>query len=256
MLKALIAHPLTRNQDLDDPQTTTLRRRIIREKRFLENIYLEWYSMIVSALPPGCTQVLELGSGGGFLSEILPRLITSEVFLCPGINVVLDGREIPITSGNLDAIVMVDVLHHISDPRRFFTSAARCVRLGGSIIMIEPWVSPWSRFVYQRLHHEPFLPEVVEWEFPSSGPLSGANSALPWILFERDRSQFEREFLVWKVQEIERFMPLRYLLSGGVSLRSLSPAWSFNFWREIEEWLKPWMGKFAMFAKIVLQRIQ
>jgi len=72
MLKALIAHPLTRNLNLDNPQTTTLRRRIIREKRFLKNIYLEWYRMIVSASPPAYERVLELGSGGGFLSEILP----------------------------------------------------------------------------------------------------------------------------------------------------------------------------------------
>ena len=128
------------------------------------------------------------------------------------------------------------------------------MRSGGVIVMIEPWVSSWSRFVYQRLHHEPFRPESAEWEFPSSGPLSGANSALPWILFERDRSLFEREFLIWKIQEIDRFMPFRYLLSGGISLRSLTPAWSFGFWQEIEEGLKPWMGKLAMFAKIVLQR--
>jgi len=72
MLKALIAHPLTPNLNLDNPQTTTLRSRIIREKRFLKNIYLEWYRMIVSALQPAYERVLELGSGGGFLSEILP----------------------------------------------------------------------------------------------------------------------------------------------------------------------------------------
>ncbi|MCJ7530222.1 MAG: class I SAM-dependent methyltransferase [Anaerolineales bacterium] len=84
--------------------------------------------MINSALPPGDRPVLEPGSGGGFLWEILPRMITFEVFICTGIKVVMDGRDIPFVSANLDAIVMVDVLHHIPDPRRFFASAARCVR--------------------------------------------------------------------------------------------------------------------------------
>jgi len=37
-------------------------------------------------------------------------------------------------------------------------------------------------------------------------------------------------------------------------MRSLTPVWSFGFWQEIEEGLKPWMGKLAMYAKIVLQR--
>ena len=40
--------------------------------------------------------------------------------------------------------------------------------------MIEPWVSAWARFVWGRLHHEPFAPEASSWRIPSSGPLSGA----------------------------------------------------------------------------------
>jgi hypothetical protein len=31
--------------------------------------------------------------------------------------------------------------------------------------MIEPWVTPWSRFVYNLLHHEPFDPETPSWNF-------------------------------------------------------------------------------------------
>ncbi|MEI6179527.1 MAG: hypothetical protein WCP31_02135 [Chloroflexales bacterium] len=47
-------------------------------------------------------------------------------------------------------------------------------------------------------------------------------------------------------------MPLRYLLSGGVSLRALMPGWSFPLWREAEARLAPWMDRLAMFARIVL----
>jgi hypothetical protein len=60
--------------------------------------------------------------------------------------------------------------------------------------MIEPWVTPWSRLVYTRMHHEPFVPAAAQWEFLTTGPLSGANGALPYILFSRDRAQFELEF--------------------------------------------------------------
>jgi SAM-dependent methyltransferase len=150
--------------------------------------------------------------------------------------------------------VMQDVLHHVPEPRRFFKEAARCVRPGGTIVMIEPWVTGWSRFVYRKLHHEPFRPDASQWEFPSAGPLSGANGALPWILFERDRLQFVREFPMWSIRSIEVQMPFRYMLSGGVSMRSLTPGWSFTMWRTVEHALQPWMGRLGMFAFIVLER--
>jgi len=49
-------------------------------------------------------------------------------------------------------------------------------------------------------------------------------------------------------------MPFRYLLSGGVSGRSLMPGWSFTFWRKLENLLQPWMNHLAMFALIVLRK--
>jgi hypothetical protein len=121
--------------------------------------------------------------------------------------------------------------------------------------MIEPWVTPWSRLIYTRLHHEPFEPNVVEWEFPRSGPLSGANGALPFIIFERDRLQFEREFPMWQIRTIRPMMPFCYLASGGVSWRSLMPGSTFKLWQGLENALSPWLDKLAMFAQIVLSRI-
>ncbi|MGH8458125.1 MAG: class I SAM-dependent methyltransferase [Nevskiales bacterium] len=253
-LRQWLAYPLTRGLDLDDPRTTQLRRRIIAEKPFLRALYREWYARIAQALPDGEEPVLELGSGAGFLDEYVPGLITSEVFHCDGVRAVLNGHRLPFADASLRAIVMTDVLHHLPAARRFFREAARCVRRGGAVIMIEPWATPWSRFIYTRLHHEPFQADVKEWEFPSSGPLSGANGALPWIIFERDRAQFEREFPEWSIQGIELLTPFRYLLSGGISMRSLMPGWSFGAWRLLERGLSPWLPQLAMFARITLRR--
>jgi hypothetical protein len=49
-------------------------------------------------------------------------------------------------------------------------------------------------------------------------------------------------------------MPFLYLLSGGVSLRSLMFGFAFPFWRGIERLFSPWLNKLAMFAHIVLVR--
>jgi SAM-dependent methyltransferase len=254
MLKSLFAYPLTRGLDLDDPRTTQLRREIIKRKSFLRQIYQEWYLAIAGALPKKMGPVLELGSGAGFLREYVAELITSEVFYCPGVDVVASGLNLPFAAGSIRGIVMIDVLHHLQQPRRFFSEAARCVRPGGVVVMIEPWVTSWSRMIYTRVHHEPFDPGAREWEFAASGPLSGANGALPYILFARDRAQFEREFPMWRIDSMKLMMPFCYLVSGGLSMRSVMPGWSFKFWRALENLLQPFESKLAMFACIVLYR--
>ena len=253
MLKRLLAHPLTRGLDIDAPGTTLLRRRIIRGKPFLKRIYLEWYASLASALPPGRSgPVLELGSGGGFLQDVLPGVLASEMFYLPGIRLVLDGLAIPFRSASLRGILMTNVFHHIPRPEIFLREASRCLQPGGVLAMIEPWVTPWSRQVYQKLHHEPFQPEMPGWEFPSTGPVSGANGALPWIVLQRDRLRFEELFPDLAIQSISPCMPLVYLLSGGVSLRSLAPGWSYSMWRSLEKMLHPRIHQLAMFACIIL----
>jgi SAM-dependent methyltransferase len=229
-----------------------LRRQIIRSKRFLERIYIDWYDSITQELKPGRT--LELGSGAGFFGEFYPQAVTSDLFIVEGLQTVLDGQSLPFKSGSLANVTMVNVLHHIPDSERLFREAARCVQMGGRFVMIEPWITPWSRFIYTRLHHEPLDENAKDWKISGTGPLSAANSALPWIIFERDRDKFKQTFPEWRIVKVEPFMPLRYLISGGISLRSLMPAFTYGFWRAVENTLQPLAPKFAMFAKIVLTR--
>lgn len=254
MIKRWLEHPLTRGADLDDPMTTGMRRRIIQEKEPLRAIYEEWYRILAGALPDGPGRVLELGSGGGFFGEIVAGAIRSEVFPCPWLDIVLDGLALPFADGSLRGIAMTNVLHHLQEPSRFLAESARCVRPGGVVAMIEPWNTPWSRFVYRRFHHEPFLPDSEGWAASPGGPLSGANGALPWILLVRDQDKFRREHPEWLIRSIEPLMPLRYLLAGGVSLRALVPAAILARWGRVERALRPLSRRMGMFAAIVLER--
>lgn len=253
-LRRWLAHPLTSGRDLDDPDTTRLRREIVQSKPFLRAIYDEWYSTIAGQLPDIGGAVLELGSGAGYCENFIPGTITSEILFCPGVQLIADAQWLPFADASLRAIVFTDVMHHMPEVRRFFAEACRCLRPGGRILMIEPWVSAWSRFVYTRLHHEPFRADAADWAFPSSGPLSGANGALPWIVFSRDRQAFESEFPALTIEQIRPFMPFRYLLSGGMAMRSLMPGFTYSFWRSLELRLNGWMPRLAMFAAISIQR--
>lgn len=251
-LNRLLAHPKLRGLCVDDPKSTALRKQVIQENRFLLQIYREWYGLISRSLPAGDDPVLELGSGGGFLSEHVPGLISSEVFFLPGVSVVCDGQRLPFADGSLRAIAMTNVLHHLPRVSRFFSEAERCVRPGGVVTMIEPWVSAWSRRIYRTFHEEPFDIGVRDWDFPPSGPLSGANDALPWILFSRDATVFGDRHPAWRVKTITPLTPFAYLVSGGVSLRQLMPGWSYPAWRLLERGFDT--ARWAMFAHIVLQR--
>lgn len=254
MIKSLLSHPLTKGLSVDDPSTTVLRKQIIQEKAFLKKVYEEWYVALANSLDASSNRILEIGSGAGFLREYILDLITADIILLPWLSLALDGGRLPFQDETLDALVMVNVLHHMPDVEAFFREATRSIKTNGQLAMIEPWVTPWSKFIYTTMHHEPFDPFVLDWFLDSSEPLSSANGALPWIIFERDRNKFIRMFPEWEITHLQLLTPFNYLLSGGVSLRSFMPGWSHKFWVRFETLLDPCMDKWAMFAKIILTK--
>lgn len=256
-LKRAFAHPLSRGLNIDSPEATRYRRQIIQDKAFLRQLYAQWYGAIGRNLPRDAKgPVVELGTGGGFLADFIPGLITSELFHIPNIDLVADGQCLPFKNASLKAVVMVDVFHHMPHVAAFLAEAARCVKPNGAVIMIEPWVTPWSTLVYKYLHHEPFDSHAGEWSQPKGGPLSQANAALPWIVFQRDRKTFQRFFPEWDLKHLKLTDPFGYLLSGGVSLRSFLPGMAYRICRRIEARMMPWMDRWAMFAQIILIRRQ
>lgn len=236
--------------DVDDPRTTLLRRRTLQHKPFLRRIYREWYALLVAriqALDP----VLELGSGAGFLSEVRPGILRSDLIRIPGLSLSADACHLPFKDAQLGAIVMTNVLHHIPDVAQFMAEATRCLRPGGHVVMVEPWNTPWSRWVYRWLHSEPFDPGAT-WEFPFRGPLSSANNALPWILFQRDRGRFEKAFPSLRIVTVRPVMPLVYLLSGGIARPLGAPGWSYQPCRILERTFG--LDRLGLFALIDLER--
>jgi SAM-dependent methyltransferase len=255
IVKSWIAHPLTKDVDINNPEMTMLRHQIIQEKIFLQKIYSGWYNLLVHSVYKGENgSILELGSGGGFLKNFLPNLITSDVLFLTIIDVVLSGHQLPFKNKSLSGIVMTNVFHHIPEPPLFLKEAARCIKPGGVVAMIEPWVSPWSRWFFTRFHHEPFEPSAKNWSFTAQGPLSSANGALPWIIFKRDYEKFKGEFPEWEIDQIELFPSLRYIASGGVSLKFSSPIWTYKAWEFLDWLFYPLRDYFSMFALIILKK--
>jgi hypothetical protein len=84
--------------------------------------------------------------------------------------------------------------------------------------------------------------------------LSGANGALPWIVFERDLPQFATAFPMLEIEQISYHSPLRYLLSGGVSYRQLVPGFSYGFFRCLDRLLSRISSGWSMFVTIRIRK--
>lgn len=245
-------------KNLDDPATTLLHAKIIQKKPFLRKLYLDFYKQFENAVSEPEEKVLvELGSGAGFIKEVIGNVITSDILELPNVDKVFSALEMPFEKESVDAFFMFDVLHHIAVPRAFFREALRCLRIGGRVIMIEPANTLWSRFVYKNFHHELFDTQA-KWELDSlqeAGPLSGGNGALPWIIFSRDRKIFENEFPSLKIVRMRSHTPLRYLLSGGLTFRQLVPSFTYPAIKAIEYTLSSVNDLLGMFQTIELEKV-
>ena len=243
--------------DLNSPERYREIRTIIEKKpalkRFYEEVYQKYLSCLDRCEPGGL--ILEIGSGAGFAKEVIPNIITSDVVDYPQIDLVLDATNMDFPDNSFSCICMFNVLHHIPNAPAFFSEAARCLKPGGRVCMIEPypgWIGAW---VYRYLHHEDYDPNVKHWEFESHGPVSDANNALPYVIFERDLDKFKQQFPCFSMLRFEPHTPLRYWFMGGLKSWSVLPHWSYGFFSWIDQKLINISPKFGSFVDIELMKI-
>lgn len=91
--------------------------------------------VLAPLLPPGRT--LDVGSGDGLLARALAdrrrdvEVEGVDVLVRPETHIRVrefDGRTLPFADGSYDAALLVDVLHHTSDPEGLLREAARVAR--------------------------------------------------------------------------------------------------------------------------------
>ena len=240
---------------LDDPRTTLAHREIILNKPFLKRLYSDWYKTFISV----CESVnggkyLEIGSGGGFLKDIFPEVITSDILDLPLVDKVFRAEKLPYKENELGCIMMLNVFHHIPKPHLFLKEAERTLIKGGKVVMIEPANSLIGRFIYKRLHHEPFDVDGPR-EIKGGNPLSHSNQALPFIYFERDVDSFKTEFPLLRVNRIEYHTPFMYLLSGGLSRSAMMLYFMYGFLKGLERILSPFARQLGLFCTIEIEKI-
>ena len=241
--------------NLDSAAVSSLHAKIIQKKPFLKRLYADFYRELKRSIPceVDSKSIVELGSGGGFIKELIPQTITSDVVPLPHVDKHFSVFRMPFESDSIDAFLMLNVFHHINDAHAFLREIDRCLKIHGRMIMIEPANTFWGRIVWKNFHHEPFNPRGG-WSFDGNDPLFSANGALPWIVFDRDRERLHREFPSLRVLSLKPHSPLRYLLSGGVSMKQLLPSCFYPVVKGIETIMSPLNRYLGMFMTIEVEK--
>lgn len=239
---------------LDSPETTIKRAEVIQQKVFLRNVYLSFYKEMkrnLRGIPNG--KIVEIGSGGGFIKEIIPNIITSDILKLPRCDLQFSVEKMPFKNNTVAAFIMLNVFHHIKDPAKALKEMSRCLKHTGCVVMVEPNNSLFSRFIYQKFHHEDFDPDAG-WKIKSQGPLSGANDAIPWIIFKKDNEIFKIKFPELKLVKYNPHTPLSYLISGGFSHKQFLPTFTYKPIKYFESIISPFNNILGMFVTVVIKK--
>ena len=242
-------------EDLDKAESTVLHRNIIKKKVFLHKLYLEYYEIFkenTKDIPDGFK--IEIGSGGGFLKEVINDVITSDVLELPGVDKAFFAEKIPYPDKSIAAFFLLNTLHHLKEPDKFFSEINRCLKPGAKIIMIEPTNTLFSRLVFKYIHHEQFDEKKDSWQVDGEGRMADANLAMPWSIFSRDKKKFLAKYPDLEILHINKHTPFRWFLSGGMAYRQFVPSASFGFFTKIEKLLSPFDNILCSFMTIVLKK--
>ena len=220
-LKNLLLNPEVRPLwgNGNEAQLLAAYEHVWNRKTIVRQLYETWYENIAAELRPG--SIIEVGAGTGNFKRWLKTrgrtCWTLDILAGKHVDVQADALQMPLARASVDNIVMVDALHHFARPLAFLKHAAEVLRPCGRLLMIEPFVSVWGRFVYRYLHHE-----RVDFDFEETTAAKEAwdgNAAIPRLTLSR----VEQEVRDLRIRRISYCEFLVYPLSGGFSYRSLLP---------------------------------
>lgn len=260
-LRELLAEPRMAGVDIDSDARITIHRRILSEKKLIRQVFAEIYRLCAELderCLSGAGRRVELGAGASLMKDFFRDMITTDVKPARHLDLVLDALSMPLRDASVRAFYAIDCFHHLPRPEDFFSELSRTLVPGGGCILIEPYYGPVARQLYKRLFaSEDFDPRQEKWSAPerAMGAMRGANQALSYVVFTRDREIFARRYPDLRLV-LERPLNhyLRYLASGGLNFRPLLPAALAPLLRLCELALKPLNRILALHHVIVLRK--
>jgi SAM-dependent methyltransferase len=194
------------------------------KKPALKKSYYELYKKIELQITDKTVgKTLEIGSGIGRIKDIIPYCTTSDIFDNPWLERNENAYQLNYPNNSLSNIVLFDVWHHLEYPMAFLSEANRVLKPGGKVILMEPDMSMFGKFVYGNFHHEPLgLNAAISQEVNAKQNTYFAAQSSAYRYFVKN--EFPDLNIHWKVKKVSRITSFAYLASGGFSGPSLYPS--------------------------------
>lgn len=237
-----------------------LHQRAWQRKRLLREVYEDLYRQMSEWHSAVAGLHIDVGAGAGNYRRCRPDVLCCDVLPFPGLDFCADACRLPLADGTVADLTMMDVLHHLPFPRRFFDEVSRVLVPGGRLILVEPYVSPASWPVYKLFHREPLdlridpMPDDPDEPIVDPNTPLSANQAVPTLIFWRHRRRFERLYPELRLICTRPTAVLAYPLSGGFEGPCLVPGWAAGIVRRLDRAFTPLASFLAFRCLVVLEK--
>ena len=223
-----LREPTLSCMDIDGQERLELHRKVLGRKHLLRVVFTELHHLfhrLKNEYLEGIGDEIEIGAGVAPMRDTYPKVLATDIIDSPHLDRTINAEAMDLESASVRVIYGQNCFHHFPRPESFFRELERVLVPGGGAILMEPYYGPVATLLFKRLFRtEGFDKTFPDWNTPVKGPMNGANQALSYIVFVRDRELFEQKFPLLRV--VHRSVApnyLKYLISGGVNFRQLLP---------------------------------
>ena len=258
-LSDFLTEPALINIKADGSDRYDLHRKILHKKCMLRSVFVEFHHLFNNLSKRyflGEGLEVELGSGISPIRDSYPNVLATDIVPANHLDKVINAEKMDFKDKSVRVIFGQNCFHHFPHPDIFFSELERVIVPGGGCILIEPYYGSFASFLYKHLFRtEGFDKSYRSWNAPITGPLNGANQALSYIVFVRDRNSFLKKHPTLEIVHHERLGNyLRYLISGGLNFRQLLPDSLTSMIRLLEKFLWPFSRFFSLHHIIVIRK--
>lgn len=238
---SLMREPGLESVDINSEDLISFQKKVLVKKPVLRMAIEDMYRNILKTerdlIHSESGIRLEIGAGASILKTLDSSFMISDIKKSEFVDLSVDACKTTFPENSIQTLVGINCFHHFSQPQDFLNEANRILKPGGILFLVEPYESVLGKIIYKYLFYsETFDMNQTTWETEGRGPMIGANQALSFIVFKRDRVIFERLFPELEIidQQVVRNY-FRYLLSGGFNFKQLLPNLFFHFLKLVEE---------------------
>ena len=212
--------------------------RFLLEERFL------WMKKYLS----NKKNIIELGSGNGASKDVLKnkKIILTDIQKYSWISKKIDMNNLKLERkliNKVDVFILNQALHHCANPAKLLKRISIYLKRGGLILIREPEISFFLRFVLYLLDDEAWSFKVDVFNskkniFDPQSPWD-ANNATPYLLFN-DEEKFNQKFPRYRIIENDLSEFFIFLNSGGVVQKTFfipTNRFFFNLLKKFDDFL-------------------